>query len=84
MEKKMSDNFIDEKVKKIISDTLNVDIERVVPDANFLDDLDADSLDSVELVMKIEEEFGVEVSDKTAETFIKVSDVISFIEKNVK
>lgn len=80
----MSDNFIDEKVKKIISDTLNVDIERVVPDANFLDDLDADSLDSVELVMKIEEEFGVEVSDKTAETFIKVSDVISFIEKNVK
>jgi acyl carrier protein len=61
-----------EKVKKIISEKLSVDIEEVVPEASFVDDLGADSLDLVELIMSMEEEFDIEISDEKAEQMITV------------
>tara|TARA_B100001964_G_scaffold198006_1_gene223385 strand:+ start:96 stop:329 length:234 start_codon:yes stop_codon:yes gene_type:complete len=68
------------KVKKIISDHLGVDEAKVVDEANFIDDLGADSLDTVELVMAFEEEFGSEISDSEAEKILTVGDAIKFIE----
>jgi acyl carrier protein len=75
----MSD--IAERVKKIVAENLGVDIEKVVEGANFIEDLGADSLDTVELVMAFEEEFGVEISDDAAETIVTVGDAIKFLEK---
>jgi acyl carrier protein len=70
-----------EKVKEIIVDQLGVDASEVIPEAKFVDDLGADSLDLTELIMAMEEEFGVEISDEDAQTLQKVQDAISFIEK---
>lgn len=70
-----------EKVKEIIVDQLGVDAGEVKPEAKFVDDLGADSLDLTELIMAMEEEFGVEISDEDAQTIQKVQDAISFIEK---
>ena len=69
-----------EKVKKIIVDHLGVDAEKVTDEASFIDDLGADSLDTVELVMAFEEEFGSEISDSEAEKILTVGDAIKFIE----
>ena len=71
-----------EKVKKIIIDHLGVEESKVVESANFIDDLGADSLDNVELVMAFEEEFGVEVPDEEAEKLQTVGDVVKYIEAN--
>ena len=68
------------KVKKIVVDHLGVDEAKVVDEANFIDDLGADSLDTVELVMAFEEEFGSEISDSEAEKILTVGDAIKFIE----
>ncbi len=76
----MSDTF--ERVKKVIVDQLSVEEAEVTPEASFTTDLGADSLDTVELVMAFEEEFGVEIPDEEAEKIIKVQDAVSFIEKN--
>ena len=73
---------IAERVKKIVVEHLNVDAEKVVDKANFIDDLGADSLDTVELVMAFEEEFGVEIPDDAAETIVTVGDAVKFLEKN--
>ena len=70
-----------EKVKEIIVDQLGVDAGEVIPEAKFVDDLGADSLDLTELIMAMEEEFGVEISDEDAQQIQKVQDAISFIEK---
>ena len=70
-----------EKVKEIIVDQLGVDAGEVNPEAKFVDDLGADSLDLTELIMAMEEEFGVEISDEDAQQIQKVQDAISFIEK---
>jgi acyl carrier protein len=70
-----------EKVKEIIVDQLGVDAEEVKPDAKFVDDLGADSLDLTELIMAMEEEFSVEISDEDAQQILQVKDAISFIEK---
>tara|TARA_B100001996_G_scaffold349792_1_gene308730 strand:- start:338 stop:580 length:243 start_codon:yes stop_codon:yes gene_type:complete len=75
----MSKN-ISEKVKKIVADHLGVDEEKVTDEASFIDDLGADSLDTVELVMAFEEEFGSEISDSEAEKILTVGDAIKFIE----
>tara|TARA_B100000378_G_scaffold176052_1_gene142032 strand:- start:59 stop:319 length:261 start_codon:yes stop_codon:yes gene_type:complete len=75
----MSD--IAERVKKIVVDHLGVDADKVVESASFIDDLGADSLDTVELVMAFEEEFGVEIPDDAADSILTVGDAIKFIEK---
>ena len=69
-----------EKVKKMVADHLGVEITKVTDESNFIDDLGADSLDTVELVMAFEEEFGSEISDSEAEKILTVGDAIKFIE----
>ncbi len=73
-----------DKVKSIIVEQLGVDEEEVTPDASFVDDLGADSLDTVELVMAFEEEFGIEIPDEDAEKIKTVKDAVDYIEKNQK
>lgn len=73
---------VEDRVKKIIAEKLSVDIGEVVPEASFVDDLGADSLDLVELIMSMEEEFDVDISDEDAEDLVKVSDAIDYINKN--
>ena len=70
-----------ERVKKIVVEHLGVDADKVTEGASFIDDLGADSLDTVELVMAFEEEFGLEIPDDAAEKILTVKDAISFIEK---
>lgn len=76
----MASNEIQEKVKKIIVDKLGVNAEQVKPEAKFVDDLGADSLDTVELVMELEEQFGIEIPDEDAEKIITVGDAVKYIE----
>lgn len=76
----MSD--VAERVSKIVVEHLGVDEEKVVEDASFIDDLGADSLDTVELVMAFEEEFGVEIPDDAAEKIQTVGDAVKFIKDN--
>ena len=71
---------IKNKIKKIVADHLGIEEEKVVEEASFIDDLGADSLDTVELVMAFEEEFGQEISDSEAEKILTVGDAIKFIE----
>jgi acyl carrier protein len=71
-----------DRVKKIIVDQLGVEEETVTPEASFVDDLGADSLDTVELVMALEEEFGIEIPDEDAEKIAKVKDAVEYIEKH--
>jgi len=73
-------NDVASRVKKIIVDHLGVDEAKVIEEASFIDDLGADSLDTVELVMAFEEEFGSEISDSEAEKILTVGDAIKFIE----
>jgi acyl carrier protein len=75
----MSDKSIEERVKDIIVDQLGVNADQVTPEAKFVEDLGADSLDTVELVMAFEEEFDIEVPDEEAEKLQAVADVISYI-----
>ena len=75
----MSDE-IKSKIKKIVADHLGIEEEKVTEEASFIDDLGADSLDTVELVMAFEEEFGSEISDSEAEKNFTVGDAIKFIE----
>ena len=70
------------RVKEIIVEELGVEAEKVSPNASFVDDLGADSLDTVELVMAFEEEFGIDIPDEDAEQMRTVGDAISYIEKN--
>jgi acyl carrier protein len=76
----MSD--IADRVKKIVIEHLGVDAEKVTLEASFIEDLGADSLDTVELVMAFEEEFGTEIPDDAAESIQTVGDAVSFLEKN--
>jgi len=73
---------IEAKVKEIIINELGVDAEKVTPEASFVEDLGADSLDTVELVMAFEEEFGMEIPDEEAEKLRTVGDAISYISNN--
>ncbi len=75
----MSDKSIEERVKDIIVEQLGVNADQVTPEAKFIEDLGADSLDTVELVMAFEEEFGLEVPDEAAEKLLSVGDVINYI-----
>ena len=71
---------VTEKVKSIIVEQLGVDEEEITPDASFVDDLGADSLDTVELVMAFEEEFDLEIADEDAERITKVQDAVTYID----
>jgi len=79
-----ADKPIDQKVKDIVVEQLGVNADQVVPEAKFIEDLGADSLDTDELIMALEEEFGIEVPDEEAEKLISVGDVIRYIEENKK
>jgi len=74
---------IEETVKKIVAEQLGVDMEKVVPAASFIDDLGADSLDTVELVMALEEEFDQEIPDEDAEKIRTVQDAINYIQERM-
>ena len=78
----MADKSIEEKVKDIIVEQLGVNPEQVTPQASFIEDLGADSLDIVELVMALEEEYDMEISDEEAEKIRTVQDVVSYIESH--
>ena len=80
----MSDKPIEQRVKDIICEQLGVKPDQVVPSAKFIEDLGADSLDTVELVMALEEEFGIEVPDEQAEKLQSVGDVIKYVEESAK
>jgi acyl carrier protein len=73
---------VEEKVKAIIKEQLGIGDSEIKPEASFVDDLGADSLDLVELVMAMEEEFGIEIPDEDAEKIRTVGDAISYVEKN--
>jgi acyl carrier protein len=72
-----------ERVKKIVVEHLGVDDNKVTEKASFVDDLGADSLDTVELVMAFEEEFGCEIPDEAAEKILTINDAITYIDKNI-
>ena len=76
-------NDIAERVKKIVVEHLGVDDSKVSESASFIDDLGADSLDTVELVMAFEEEFGCEIPDDAAEKIVTVKDAVAFIQEHV-
>ena len=73
---------VEDKVKKIIAEKLSVDLNEVVPEASFVDDLGADSLDLVELIMSMEEEFDIEIADEDAEKMLTVKDASDYIGKH--
>lgn len=76
--------LVEERVTQIIVDQLGVESSEVVPEASFLDDLGADSLDRVELIMAFEENFDIEIPDDDAEKIVTVQDAIAYIQKNAK
>ena len=71
-----------ERLKKIVAEQLGVDESKITPSARFTDDLNADSLDLVEMIMSLEEEFGVEIPDEDAEKILTVGDAISYIDSH--
>ncbi len=75
----MTDEQIFDKVKSIVVDQLSVEVDKVVPSANFQNDLGADSLDTVELVMALEEEFDIEIPDEAAESITTIQAAVDFI-----
>ena len=80
----MTKDEIIKKVKEITSEQLGVDESQITPEAKFIDDLGADSLDIVELVMALEEEFNLEISDEEAEKLIAVQKVVDYLENRIK
>lgn len=80
----MAELSIEEKVKQIIVEELGVDEAEVTANARFIDDLGADSLDTVELVMRFEEDFGIEIPDEDAEKITSVRDAIAYIESHIQ
>jgi acyl carrier protein len=75
---------IEERVKNVIVESLSVDAEKVTPDASFVDDLDADSLDQVELILALEEEFGCQIPEEEASKITTVGEAIGYLKKTVK
>ncbi|MEJ7554886.1 MAG: acyl carrier protein [Aquificaceae bacterium] len=75
---------LEQRIKEIIADQLGVEVDKLNPEARFVEDLGADSLDVVELVMAFEEEFGIEIPDEDAEKIRTVGDVIAYLKERVK
>lgn len=78
----VSTSTIYDRLKGIVTEQLGVDEEEITPEASFVDDLNADSLDLVELIMSLEEEFGLEISDEDAEKIVTVGDAANYIEEH--
>ncbi len=76
--------MLEEEIIKIVSDQLNIKASKISLDSKFLDDLGADSLDVVELVMSFEDKYGIEISNEDAENLIYVRDVVDYVRKNAK
>ncbi len=74
---------VEERVKKIITEQLNIELEELTPESSFVEDLGADSLDTVELVMAFEEEFGIEIPDESAEKILTVQAAVDYIKDRV-
>jgi acyl carrier protein len=74
---------VEDRIKEIIADQLGVEVEKITPEAKFVEDLGADSLDVVELIMAFEEEFGIEIPDEDAEKIQTVGDVINYLKEKV-
>ena len=79
----MASPEMETRLKKIVAEQLGVDEEKIVPSARFSDDLNADSLDLVEMIMSLEEEFGVEIPDEDAEKILTVGDAMDYIESHM-
>ena len=73
-----------DKIKSIISDELNIDQSKITKEANIREDLGADSLDAVEVIMALEDEFGITIDDDTAQSFKTVGDLVDYVEKNAQ
>ena len=73
-----------DRIKQIVADQLGIDEDQIVPEASFIDDLGADSLDIVELIMALEEEFDIEIPDEDAEKATKVGDVVEYISSHIE
>lgn len=73
-----------DKIKSIISDELNIDQVKITKEANIREDLGADSLDAVEVIMALEDEFGITIDDDTAQSFKTVGDLVDYVEKNAQ
>lgn len=82
MEVEMAEN-VEDKIRQIIAERLRVDISKVTPEANFVNDLGADSLDQVELVMALEDEFGLEIADEEAQKLDTVGKAIEYVKSKV-
>ena len=76
-------NNTEDTIRMIIADKLGKDIASIVPEAGFLNDLGADSIDTVELILKIEEQFGIEIPNQDVEQIVKVSDLIDYVKKKI-
>lgn len=74
----------EERVKRVVNDVLGIPADEIQSDKGFVEDLGADSLDRVEIIMGIEDEFGVEISDEDAEPMHKVGDVIAYLDKHLR
>ena len=72
-----------DKVKALIVEQLDVDPETVTMETDFMKDLEADSLDAVEIILRVEDEYGIEIPDEVAENFTKVADIVEYIEANI-
>jgi acyl carrier protein len=71
-----------DKIKELIVEQLDVDESMVTMDTDFMKDLEADSLDAVEIILGVEDEYGIEIPDEVAENFTKVSDIVKYVEEN--
>jgi acyl carrier protein len=72
-----------DKIQALISEQLGVDASMITMDTDFMKDLEADSLDAVEIILGVEEEYGIEIPDDVAENFTKVSDIVKYVEANI-
>jgi acyl carrier protein len=75
-------NMVFEKVKELIAEQLDVDASQITMDTDFMKELEADSLDAVEIILGVEDEYGIEIPDEAAENFTKVGDIVDYIEAN--
>lgn len=71
-----------EKIKALIAEQLDVDASTITMDTDFMKDLEADSLDAVEIILGVEDEYGIEIPDEVAENFTKVGDIVKYVEEN--